>query len=195
MLMVRDPAIKSIKDFKDNHRIALPAVKVVDAGDHAADGGREGIRRREVQRARSPHRVDVASGRDRRDARRAERDHGELLLRAVPVPPDEEPEHPPHPDRTELFDEPLSFNVIAATSKFRSENPKLYAAFLAALKEATDFINADKRKGAEIYLKVSGDKTSVDDIMEVLADPAIMYNTKRRRHRRRSSASWPRSAR
>src|SRR6476619_5922757 len=28
MLMVRDPAIKSIKDFKDNHRIALPAVKV-----------------------------------------------------------------------------------------------------------------------------------------------------------------------
>src|SRR6476659_9558860 len=28
MLMVRDPSIKSIKDFKDNHRIALPAVKV-----------------------------------------------------------------------------------------------------------------------------------------------------------------------
>ena len=66
---------------------------------------------------------------------------------------------------TELFDEPLSFNVIATTSKFRSENPKLYAAFLAALKDATDFINADKRKGAEIYLKVSGDKSSVDDIM------------------------------
>src|SRR5215510_6267444 len=28
MLMVRDPAIKSIKDFKDSHRIAMPAVKV-----------------------------------------------------------------------------------------------------------------------------------------------------------------------
>src|SRR5882724_10864950 len=28
MLMVRDPSIKSIKDFKENHRIALPAVKV-----------------------------------------------------------------------------------------------------------------------------------------------------------------------
>ena len=79
---------------------------------------------------------------------------------------------------TELFDEPLSFNVIATTSKFRSENPKLYAAFLAALKEATDFINADKRKGAEIYLKVSGDKSTVDDILEVLSDPAIIYNTK-----------------
>src|ERR1044072_62134 len=28
MLVVRDPAIKSLKDFKDNHRIVLPAVKV-----------------------------------------------------------------------------------------------------------------------------------------------------------------------
>ena len=49
---------------------------------------------------------------------------------------------------------------------------------MAALKEATDFINADKRKGTEIYLKVTGDKTTVDDIMEVLADPAIIYQTK-----------------
>ncbi len=28
MLMVRDPTIKSIKDFKDSHRIAMPAIKV-----------------------------------------------------------------------------------------------------------------------------------------------------------------------
>src|SRR5712692_2961434 len=28
MLMVRDPAIKSLKDFKDGHKIAMPAVKV-----------------------------------------------------------------------------------------------------------------------------------------------------------------------
>ena len=47
---------------------------------------------------------------------------------------------------TELFDEPLSFNVIATTSKFRNDNPKLYGAFLAALKEATDMINTDKQE-------------------------------------------------
>src|SRR5262245_6966256 len=28
MLLVRDPAIKTIRDFKDNHKIAMPAVKV-----------------------------------------------------------------------------------------------------------------------------------------------------------------------
>ena len=97
MLMVRDPSIKSIRDFKDNHKIAHAGREGLDAGDHAADGGGEGIRRRQVQRARSPHRVDGASRRDRRHAGRPERDHRQLLLRAVPVPADEEPEHPPHP--------------------------------------------------------------------------------------------------
>jgi NitT/TauT family transport system substrate-binding protein len=78
---------------------------------------------------------------------------------------------------TELFSEPLSFNVISTTSKFRSENPKLYAAFLSALKEATDFINADKKRAAEIYLRVTGDKTPLDETVEILNDPAIQYTT------------------
>jgi NitT/TauT family transport system substrate-binding protein len=79
---------------------------------------------------------------------------------------------------TDLFDEPLSFNVIATTAKFRRDNPKLHAAFLAALKEATDFINADKKRAAEIYLKITKERTPVEEIMEVLADPAIQYTTK-----------------
>ena len=41
---------------------------------------------------------------------------------------------------------PVSFNMIATTAKFRNENPKLYASFLSALQEATDFINADKAR-------------------------------------------------
>ena len=79
---------------------------------------------------------------------------------------------------TELFSEPLSFNVIATTSKFRTENPKLYGAFRAALKEATDFINADKKRAAQIYLDVTKDKMPVEEIVEMLGDPAIQYTTK-----------------
>ncbi len=48
---------------------------------------------------------------------------------------------------TDLFDEPLSFNVIAATSKFRSRESEALCGVSAALKEATDFINADKSSG------------------------------------------------
>jgi NitT/TauT family transport system substrate-binding protein len=178
MLMVRDPNIKSIKDFKDNHRIALPAVKV----------------------AMQAIMLQMASAKEWGDAKYNALDHltvsmahpdataamlggqGEIVANFSSAPFQYRQAKNPNIRRiltsTELFDEPLSFNVIASTSKFRSENPKLYAAFLAALREATDFINADKRKGTEIYLKVTGDKSSVDDIMEVLADPAIIYNTK-----------------
>jgi NitT/TauT family transport system substrate-binding protein len=79
---------------------------------------------------------------------------------------------------TDYFDGGLSFNVIAATNKFRTQNPKLHAAFLAGLKDATDFINADKKRAAEIYLKASGDKMPVDELVEILNDPAIQYTTK-----------------
>ena len=79
---------------------------------------------------------------------------------------------------TDLFTEPLSFNVIATTSKFRTENPKLYAAFRAALAEATDFINKDKKRAAQIYLDVTKDKMPLDELVEILGDPAIQYTTK-----------------
>jgi NitT/TauT family transport system substrate-binding protein len=72
----------------------------------------------------------------------------------------------------------VTFNVIATTAKFRRENPKLYGAFLAALGEATDDINADKARAAEVYLKVTGEKTPLAEINEVLADPEIIYTTK-----------------
>src|SRR4029077_14157402 len=50
---------------------------------------------------------------------------------------------------------PISFNVVAATTKFYNENPKLYAVFMQSLQEATDFINRDKRAAAEIYIAMT----------------------------------------
>jgi NitT/TauT family transport system substrate-binding protein len=178
MLMVRDPAIKSIKDFKDDHRIALPAVKVamqaiilqMAAAKEWGDAKYNALDHLTVSMSHPDATAAMLGG------------SSEITANFSSAPFQYRQMKDPKIHRiltsTELFDEPLSFNVIATTSKFRTENPKLYAAFLAALKEATDFINADKRKGAEIYLKVSGDKSSVNDIMDVLADPAIMYNTK-----------------
>jgi len=137
------------QDFKDNHRIALPAVKVAmqaiilqmrrpkewgDAKYNALD---------------STSLCRFASGRDAAIARGSS-NHANFL----------------HPRRSSiamktrtsahltarLFDEPLSFNVIAGHLEFRSK-PELYAAFLAALKEAP-IHQRDKRKGRSL-LKVS----------------------------------------
>ncbi len=68
---------------------------------------------------------------------------------------------------------PATFLVAWATSKFRDENPKTYQAFFNAYKEATDFINANKRAAAEIYVKETKDKSGVDAILKMLNDPEI----------------------
>lgn len=177
-LNVRDPSIKSIRDFKDNQRIALPAVKVamqaiilqMAAAKEFGDAKFNALDHLTVSMAHPDATAAMLGG------------PSEIVANFSSAPFQYRQLKNPNIHRiltsTDLFDEPLSFNVIAATAKFRQENPKLYGAFLAALKEATDFINADKRRAAEIYLKVSNDKTPVNDIMEVLADPAIQYSTK-----------------
>jgi NitT/TauT family transport system substrate-binding protein len=178
MLMVRDPSIKSLKDFKDNHRIAMPAVKVsmqaimlqMAAAKEFGDAKFSALDHLTVSMAHPDATAAMLGG------------QSEVVANFSSSPFQYRQMKNPNIKRiltsTELFSEPLSFNVIGATSKFRRENPKLYAAFLSALKEATDTINADKKRGAEIYLKVSGDKAPLDEIMQILADPEIQYTTK-----------------
>ncbi len=178
MLMVRDPSIKSLKDFKDSHRIAMPAVKVsmqaimlqMAAAKEFGDAKFNALDHLTVSMAHPDATAAMLGG------------QSEVVANFSSSPFQYRQMKNPNIKRiltsTELFTEPLSFNVIAATSKFRRDNPKLYAAFLAALKEATDTINADKKRGAEIYLKVSGDKAPLDEIMQILADPEIQYTTK-----------------
>ena len=178
MLMVRDPAIKSIRDFKDNHKIAMPAVKVsmqaimlqMAAAKEFGPAKFDALDHLTVSMAHPDATAAMLGG------------PSEVVANFSSAPFQYRQMKHPGIRRiltsTDLFDEPLSFNVIATTAKFRRDNPKLHAAFLAALKEATDFINADKKRAAEIYLKITKEKTPVEEIMEVLADPAIQYTTK-----------------
>jgi NitT/TauT family transport system substrate-binding protein len=179
MLLVRDPAIKSLKDFKDTHRIALPAVKVSNqaiilqmaAAKEFGDAKYNALDHLTVSMSHPDATAAMLGGQSEITAnfssapfqyRQMKNPNVKLLLNSKDL----------------FLDDPMSFNIVAATSKFRADNPKLYAAFVAGMKEATDIINADKRKGAEIYLKSTGEKTSVDDIMDVLADKDIIYNNK-----------------
>lgn len=178
MLMVRDPAIKTLKDFKDSHRIALPAVKVSNQAIMLQMAAAK-----EFGEAKWNALDHLTVSMSHPDATAAMLGGKSEIVANFSSPPFQyrqmkDPAIHRLLSSTELFDEPLSFNVIATTAKWRNENPKLYAAFIAAMKDATDIINADKRKGAEIYLKVSGDKTPLAEVMEVLADKDIQYNTK-----------------
>jgi NitT/TauT family transport system substrate-binding protein len=63
---------------------------------------------------------------------------------------------------------PINFNFVAATTKFHQANPKAYAAYVAALKEATDFINRDRRGAAELYLRMTRDKSTPDELVKIM---------------------------
>jgi len=69
-----------------------------------------------------------------------------------------------------------TFVIGIATGRFHRENPRTYKATLAALGEAIDWINANKRAAAELYLQVTKDKRSTaDDILAMLNDPEIVF--------------------
>jgi len=70
---------------------------------------------------------------------------------------------------------PHSVSALAATTRFRTQNPKAIAAFMAAMQDATDFINQHRREAAEAYLRVSKDKTSLDDLTAMLGDPGVEF--------------------
>lgn len=68
--------------------------------------------------------------------------------------------------------------VIVASKKFRDANPKVSAAVVAAFDEANAFIKANPRTSAEIYLRVTGEKAaSLDETEKMVADPDVDYTT------------------
>jgi NitT/TauT family transport system substrate-binding protein len=71
-----------------------------------------------------------------------------------------------------------TFTMLSTTSKFRDQNPKVYAAVLSALDEANHLIVSDKRAAAELLLASTNDKGfSVKEMVDVLSDPEIRFTT------------------
>ncbi len=70
---------------------------------------------------------------------------------------------------------PATLIMIYATKRFHDANPKTYAVFLAALREAEQEINADKPAAARIY--VQSTKVKVDEalVRKVVEDPHNIF--------------------
>jgi NitT/TauT family transport system substrate-binding protein len=70
---------------------------------------------------------------------------------------------------------PSSSTVLYATEKFRSENPKTYRAFTAALAEAAQYATANREGAADAYLRVS--KSTVDraQLLKIIKNPQVQF--------------------
>ena len=174
-LITRSPNIKSLKDYTDKDKIALPAVKVamqaillqMAAAKLFGEQNYTKLDSLTVSMAHPDSMAALLSG------------AGEIGSHfASPPFIQKELERPGmHKviDSVDILGGPISFNIVSAPAKFRDANPKTYAAFLSALQEATDFINKDKRSAAELYIKVTRDKSPVEDILKIINDPNNEY--------------------
>jgi NitT/TauT family transport system substrate-binding protein len=67
--------------------------------------------------------------------------------------------------------------VVVTTKRFHDANPKLCAVVVAAFEEANAFIKAHPREAAQIYLTAAKDKNPVDALEKMVADPDVDYTT------------------
>lgn len=74
-----------------------------------------------------------------------------------------------------ILDGPATLIMAYATQRFHDANPKTYAVFLAALREAEDTINHDKRAAAETYVKSAKVKVSLPLAEKVVSDPHNIF--------------------
>ena len=75
----------------------------------------------------------------------------------------------------ELFGTPITALTTWTTSRFHSENPKLIAAFMAAVREAMQIIEADRGRAAEIYIKAEKSKLQADFVIKMLGDGDLLF--------------------
>jgi NitT/TauT family transport system substrate-binding protein len=176
-LVTRDPNVKSVRDLSARDRIALPAAKI-------------SVQALALQMA--AEQVFGPGQQNRLDALTVSMAHPDAM-QALLSGASEVNAHfgsPPYQyqelarpgmrlvlNNYDVMGGAVTFNVVWTTARFRSDNPKLYAAFVAALDEAEAAINGDKRAAAAAYLRISRDRDTTEDIERMLNDPQTVFTT------------------
>ena len=175
LLNARDKSVKTIKEFKDTDRIAVPAVKVsvqaITLQMAAAKAwGEKNFNRLDAQTvSMSPPDATVALMKG-----------GSEITAVFSVPPFQyqQLENPDIHTVLNSFDVmggSHTFTALWAPAKFRDGNPVLYKALVAALKEATEIVNKDKKAAAALWIEDSKSKLSIDMVGRIVAGPQVRW--------------------
>jgi ABC-type nitrate/sulfonate/bicarbonate transport system substrate-binding protein len=168
LLNSRDPAIKTIKDFKDTDRIAVPAVRSsVQAITLQMAAARE-YGTKEFAKL-DPLTVSMTPP----DATVALLKGGAQISAAFSVPPfqNQQLDDPAVHTVLNSFDVmggSHTFTAVWAPAKFREGNPVLYKALVAAL-------NKDKTAAAALWIEDSKSKMPLDMVGKIVAGPQVRW--------------------
>lgn len=176
-LNTRNPKVKTLKDFTEKDKIALPAVKVsiqaitlmMGAEKEFGPGNHSKLDALTVSMSHPDGQNALLSG------------QGEVTAHFSSPPFQYQQLQKPGIrmvlNSYNVLGGPATFNLVWTTTRFRNENPKTYGAFLRAYEEAINTINKDKRAAAELYLKMTKGKDPVEFILKMLNDPNIRFTT------------------
>jgi NitT/TauT family transport system substrate-binding protein len=175
-LVSTNPNVKTIADFSDRDRIALPAVTV-------------SVQARILQMAAAKqwgsaqyNRLDrLTQSVPHPDAAAAVIAGQTELNSHFATPPFQEQELAGNPKAHIVLNSydvqggPSSSTVLYATEKWVKENPKTYRAFIDALNEAAQLVTANPELAAEAYLRVTKAKTDRALLLKVIRNPQIEF--------------------
>jgi NitT/TauT family transport system substrate-binding protein len=175
LLLTRNPNVKTIADFTEKDKIAVPTVKVsmqstilgIAAYKLYGDAGRGKYDPFTVAMSAPDATVALMSGAGEVNSHFSVPPYQNVALKTPGV----------HMvlDSTEVMGGPATITVLFGTTKFHDANPRTIGAIMAALVEASDFIARDKRAAADIYLKATKEKVTVDELAAMLESPAYRF--------------------
>lgn len=176
-LITTNPNVKSLKDFSDKDRIGLPSVKSsiqaatlqIAAEKEFGPGNHEKLDPITVSIKHPDAYAALASGKSEITAHFGSPPFQQQELKL--------PNARKITDSYQALGGPVTFNVAWARTKFRNDNPKVYAAFIAALDQANAFIKANPAQAAKIHL--TEEKSSADEalVLSIITDPDSRFTT------------------
>jgi NitT/TauT family transport system substrate-binding protein len=173
VLMTRDPAITSVKDFKESDRIALVSrvsmqaiiLRMLVAEAYGKD-----------QFAKLDHLTVPLPHPDAMGALLSGKSEINAHFTAAPYY-QQETSAGLHRAFSSygILGGPATYSVVWTSKKFIEQNPKTTQVVLAAIEEATAIIKNDPKRAAEAYLKAEDSSLSVDAIEAMIKDPENVF--------------------
>ncbi len=175
-LVSNNPAVKSIADFSDKDRIAVPAVGVSVQSRilqlaSAKQWGEQGWNRLDRLQVALPH----------PEATAAIIKGGTEISAHFGNPPFQNQSLAANPNARivlnsyDVLGGPASATVLYATEKFRADNPKTYRAFIAALDEAAAFIRGNPEAAVDIFLKTGQGNLDRNLVLSIVKNPEVQF--------------------
>jgi len=176
VLLTRDPNVRSLKDFTEKNRIAVPTLKVslqaiylqMALEKEFGEGSSKKYDPLMVQMGHPQATIAILDPTNHVDSHFSGPPFMQTALKNPAI----------HPVLRSLDVIGEATNLLAyTTAKFYEANPKLVEIFIAALNETNDLIAKDPLKASALYLEASKEKLTAEEVAAIIKEPGTVFTT------------------